>query len=217
MIDHTNATPRRGFLERAAAAFLGLAAAPAVARAASPVSIAMPQQGVFEDKWLQGLNGKHKQIADVASLNGGTPLARTVNFMDAYAEYGMKDSDLSVIVGVHSSALGFALNDAFWAKYELGKRYNDVDPRTSAPSTRNQYASGSPSSIATLQGRGVRFIACMRAIRRLSGQLATPENPADKVREEILANLLPGVTPVPALIIAVNRAQEAGLSYVFLG
>jgi hypothetical protein len=47
--------------------------------------------------------------------------------------------------------------------------------------------------------------------------LATSENPADKVREEILANLLPGVTPVPALIIAVNRAQEAGFSYVFLG
>jgi intracellular sulfur oxidation DsrE/DsrF family protein len=82
---------------------------------------------------------------------------------------------------------------------------------------RNIFASGAPTSVATLQGRGVRFIACMRAIRRLSGVLATPDHPADKVREEILGNLLPGVTPVPALIIAVGRAQEAGLSYVFLG
>ena len=205
-----NPTPRRGFLERAAAALVGITALPGVARAST-------QQGVFEDKWLQGLNGKHKQIADVGSLNGGTPLARTVNFLDAYAEYGMQDADLNVIIGVHSAALGFVMNDTLWAKYELGKRWGENDPRTSVPATRNLYASGAPSSVATLQGRGVRFIACMRAIRRLGGVLATPENPADKVREEILANLLPGVTPVPALIVAVNRAQEAGLSYVFLG
>jgi hypothetical protein len=182
-------TPRRGFLERAAAALVSITAIPAIAKASGPPA--------FEDKWLQGLNGKHKQIADVAGINGGTPLARIVNFLDAYTEYDMKDSDLNVIVGVHSSALGFALNDAFWAKYELGKRWNENDPRTSAPATRNIFASG--------------------AIRRLSGVLATPENPADKVREEMLASLLPGVTAVPALIVAVNRAQEAGLSYVYLG
>jgi intracellular sulfur oxidation DsrE/DsrF family protein len=33
----------------------------------------------------------------------------------------------------------------------------------------------------------------------------------------LLANLLPGVTPVPALIVAVNRAQESGLSYAYIG
>lgn len=205
-----NPTPRRGFLERAAAALVGITAFPAIAGAST-------QQPVFEDKWLQGLNGKHKQISDVANMQGGIPLARTVNFLDAYAEYGMKDADLNVIIGIHSGALGFGMNDALWAKYELGKRWNENDPRTSAPATRNIFATGAPTAVATLQGRGVRFIACMRAIRRLSGVLASPDNPADKVREEILANLLPGVTPVPALIVAVNRAQEAGLSYVFLG
>jgi len=104
-----------------------------------------------------------------------------------------------------------------WAKYELGKRVSENDPRTQAPATRNIFASGSPTSIARLQERGVRFIACMRAIRRLSGELATATNPADQVRAELVANLLPGVTPVPALIVAVNRAQEAGLTYVYLG
>ena len=204
-----NPTPRRGFLERAAAALVGITAIPAIAKASSAPA--------YEDKWLQGLNGKHKQICDVPVLNGGTPLARTVNFLDAYAEYDMKDSDLNVIFGIHSAALGFGLNDAFWAKYELGRRWNENDPRTSAPATRNVFASGAPNSVTTLQGRGVRFIACMRAVRRLSGVLATPENPADKVREEMLASFLPGVTVVPALIVAVNRAQEAGLTYVYLG
>jgi intracellular sulfur oxidation DsrE/DsrF family protein len=204
------ATARRGFLERAAAALVGFVATPSLAKA-------QQQQGVFQDTWLQGLAGKHKQIADVGTLNGGTPLARTVNFLDAYGEYGMNDSDLNVVFGVHGSALGFTFNDTLWAKYELGKRWNETDPRGAAPASRNIFAGGAPTSVTTLQGRGVRFIACMRAIRRFSGVLATPGNPADKVREEILANLLPGVTPVPALIIAVNRAQEAGFSYVFLG
>jgi intracellular sulfur oxidation DsrE/DsrF family protein len=203
-------TPRRGFIERAVAAVVGIAAAPVLAGA-------QQQQGTFQDSWLQGFNGKHKQIEDVATIRGGTPLGRTVNFMDAYAEYGMKDADLNVVFAAQSAALGIVINDALWAKYELGKRWGENDPRTNAPATRNPFASGAPTSVATLQGRGVRFIACMRAIRRLAGELATAENPADQVRAEIIANLLPGVTPVPAVIIAVNRAQQAGFTYVSIG
>lgn len=203
-------TPRRGFLEKLMGLAAGLAVAPSVAHATVQQSA--------DESWLQGMTGKHKQIFDVSTTRGGTPLLRTANFLDAYAEaYGMKDSELNAVVGVHSGATSIAFNDAMWAKYELGKRTGENDPRTQAPALRNVFASGSPTSVARLQERGVRFIACMRAIRRLSGELATPTNTAEQVRTELLANLLPGVTPVPALIVAVNRAQEAGLSYVFLG
>jgi intracellular sulfur oxidation DsrE/DsrF family protein len=188
----------------------GLAVAPTVLGAQSQAP---------SEAWLQGLNGKHKQILDVSSSRGGTPLVRTANFLDAYAEaYGMKDSDLNAIVGIHSGALVMGFNDAMWAKYELGKRVNEMDPRTQAPATRNPFASGAPTSIARLQERGVRFIACGRAIRRLSGELAAAAGtPPEQVRAELQANLLPGVIEVPALIVAVNRAHEAGLSYVALG
>lgn len=206
-----HATPRRGFLGKLIGSLAGLAVAPSAATASSTQSP--------DESWLQGLNGKHKQILDVASSRGGTPLARTANLLDAYAEaYGTKDSDVNAIVGVHSGALVIVLNDTLWAKYELGKRANEIDPRSQLPYTRNPFASGSPTSVARLQERGVRFIACARAIRRLAGELAAASGaPADQVRAEILANLLPGVTPVPALIVAVNRAQEAGLTYVALG
>jgi intracellular sulfur oxidation DsrE/DsrF family protein len=204
-------TPRRGFLGRAAATLASLVALPSLAGSQS-------QQGSTDEAWLQGLNGKHKQIFDVATIREGTPMARTANFMDVYAEaYGMKDTDLSVVVGLHSAATALAFNDAMWAKYELGKRTNENDPRTQALAVRNVFASGTPTSIARLQERGVRFVVCMRAIRRLSGQLATPGTTADQVRAELLANLLPGVTPVPAMIVAVNRAQEAGLTYAYIG
>lgn len=203
-------TPRRGFLEKVMGLAAGLTVAPSLAGASTQQSP--------DESWLQGLTGKHKQIFDVATTRGGTPLARTVNYLDAYAEaYGTKDADTNAVVGVHSAALALAFNDAMWAKYELGKRTGENDPRTQAPAVRNLFASGAPTSVARLQERGVRFIACMRAIRRLSGELATPTSPADQVRAELVANLLPGVTPVPALIVAVNRAQEAGLTYVYLG
>lgn len=193
---------------------MGLAAGIAVAPSFAHASV----QQSADESWLQGMTGKHRQIFDVSTSRGGTPLARTANFLDVYAEaYGLKDSDLNAVVGVHSGATAMAFNDAMWAKYELGKRAGENDPRTQAPALRNVFASGAPTSIARLHERGVRFIVCLRAVRRLSGELATPSHTADQVRTELLANLLPGVTPVPALIVAVNRAQEAGLAYAFLG
>lgn len=203
-------TRRRGFLGRLIGSIAGVAVAPSVigAQGQSP-----------SEAWLQGLNGKHKQILDASSTRGGTPLVRTANFLDAYNEaYGLKDSDINAILGIHSGALVMGFNDAMWAKYELGKRAGENDSRTQAPAVRNIFASGSPTSIARLQERGVRFIACGKAIRRLSGELAAAAGtPAEQVRAELQANLLPGVVEVPALIVAVNRAQEVGLSYVALG
>ena len=205
-----HSTPRRGFLGRLIGSLAGLTVAPSVigAQAQSP-----------NEAWLHGLTGKHKQILDASSIRGGVPLARTANFLDAYTEaYGLKDSDINAIVGIHSGALVLGFNDAMWAKYELGKRTGENDPRTQAPAVRNIFAAGTPTSIARLQERGVRFIACGKAIRRLSGELAAVAGTSpDQVRAELQANLLPGVTEVPALIVAVNRAQEAGLTYVALG
>lgn len=204
-------TARRGFLGKLIGAIAGLTVVPPTLRASQSASP--------DETWLQGLNGKHKQILDVSTTRGGVPLARTVNLLDAYAEtYGTKDSDVNVIFGVHSGALVIALNDAMWAKYELGKRASEMDPRSQTPYTRNPFASGSPMSVARLQERGVRFIACGRAIRRLGGELATASGaPAEQVRAELTASVLPGVIVVPALIVAVNRAQEEGLTYVALG
>lgn len=208
----TSPTPRRGFLGRATAAMLGLAAAPSLLRGLHREAVAA------DEAWLQGLTGKHRQFFDVASPRDGRALARVVNFLDAYVEaYAMKDSDLNAVVGAHSGGLALLFNDAIWSKYELGKRHSENDPLTSAPAVRNPYGQGSAFSVATLQKRGARFIACARSIRRLSAELAREGGRADEIRAELEANLLPGVTSVPAMVVAINRAQEAGLTYVFLG
>ena len=202
-------TARRGFVRGIGAALAAITAWPREALAAGNAP---------DEAWLQGLTGKHRQLFDVSVSKDGRPLGRLANFLDAYGEaYGLKDSDLSCIFGMHGSAVPIALNDAMWFRYDLGKRNNELDMRTGAPSVRNPWAKGGATSVARLQERGVRFIVCMRSIRRLSGELAGAAGNAEAVRGELVANLLPGVTSVPAMIVAVNRAHEAGLSYAYLG
>jgi intracellular sulfur oxidation DsrE/DsrF family protein len=204
-----NATPRRGFLARAAAAVAAVIAAPSLAAAAPP------PEG---EEWLQGLTGRHKQFFDAASQRDGRALARVANYLDVYREsYGLKDTDVNAVVGAHGAGLALLLNDAMWRKYELGTRFSENDPATKAPAIRNPYAAGAPSSVERLQQRGVRLLACMRSIRRLGGELAVDPSRADEVRAELVANLLPGVMPVPAMVVAINRAHEAGLAYMFVG
>lgn len=203
------ATKRRGFLRRCGAALAAMAVLPRSSEGSTPAP---------DESWLQGLNGKHRQIFDVAVSKEGRPLARLANFLDVYGEaYALKDADINAIFGVHGNGLPIVLNDAMWAKYQLGKRNSEVDAATDAVAVRNPWAKGGEASVARLQQRGVRFIACMRSIHRLSGELVGAAGNAESVRRELLANLLPGVTPVPAMIVAVNRAQEAGLSYAYIG
>jgi hypothetical protein len=36
---------------------------------------------------------------------------------------------------------------------------------------------------------------------------------ADAIQQELAANMLPGVTAVPAMVIAIEKAQAAGIRY----
>ena len=209
----TESTPRRGFLGTAITAAAGLLAVSGITGASASVPEAP------DEAWLEGLTGKHRQYFDVAAA-GPTGFARVANFLDVYGEaYALKDSDLNAVFGAHGSATSMLLNDAMWSRFELGRRIAVDDPATRAPARRNPFAAGA-LSVARLQERGVRFIVCMRSIRRLSGELAgagAPGATAEQVRGQLLGNLLPGVTAVPAAIVATNRAQEAGLTYVYIG
>ena len=50
-----------------------------------------------------------------------------------------------------------------------------------------------------------------------SHEWASSSTPAEAVREEFLGGLLPGVTVVPAAVVALKRAQEHGLTYIYSG
>ena len=70
------------------------------------------------------------------------------------------------------------------------------------------------ASIESLQGRGATFILCNNALQIFSGLLAQQRGLDPKaVYEDMKANILPGVALVPAMVIAIEKAQEAGFTY----
>ncbi|MBI2150296.1 MAG: hypothetical protein HYU27_06790, partial [Acidobacteria bacterium] len=63
--------------------------------------------------------------------------------------------------------------------------------------------------------RGVRLAVCQMATRAIAGQIARAANQeTGAVFQELAANRLANAHMVPAGIVAVNRAQERGYSFV---
>lgn len=215
--------PRRSFLGWVLATG-GALGVPLGSLAASPprgwVSAAPGEQ------WLLRLTGKHRQVFDVPNVQGGKALMQARNFLDAYRNaYGLTDRELSVAIVVHGTALPLVFDDATWARFGFGERLGIRDAQIRAPARRNMFAHGragdpvpAEASVEVLQRRGVVFVLCNNTLKRVTADLAASRSrPAHAVREELLGGLLPGITIVPAAAVALNRAQEHGLSYVYSG
>lgn len=98
-------------------------------------------------------------------------------------------------------------------------------PAGRVAATRNVYYAAQPgdpvndqTSISALQKLGVTFLLCDNALKQFSGYIArkggsTPE----QALEELRTNLVPGTVLVPTMLIAINRAQEKGCSYMYSG
>jgi intracellular sulfur oxidation DsrE/DsrF family protein len=70
------------------------------------------------------------------------------------------------------------------------------------------------ASIESLQQRGATFIICNNALSIFAGLVAKAQGlDAQAVYADMKANILPGVTLVPGMVIAIDKAQQAGLSY----
>jgi intracellular sulfur oxidation DsrE/DsrF family protein len=70
-------------------------------------------------------------------------------------------------------------------------------------------------ALASLSTQGVQFAVCSMATRRLAGMIARAvSGNADAIFAELTANLVSNGRMVSAGIVAVNRAQERGYSFV---
>ena len=69
-----------------------------------------------------------------------------------------------------------------------------------------------------LQARGVLVLLCNNSVLRIArGLEAGGYGKVDAMRTELLAqHLIPGVVLVPAMVLAANRLQMRGVSYVKL-
>ena len=232
-----NPTNRRGFVERLAAGALavgvGAAASPVTALASVPSD--RPSAELKPDlSWLNGIKGNHAQMFDMPAPNGGFGLLHILNYFDTYKDaFGLSSPDVLAIVSLYGMTTPLAFNDAMWEKYQFGKSLNVNDRATKAAAIRNVFAAagmaGAPLgadyafeipgavSIASLQARGARFLLCNNAFNFWVGRIAagTGGKAAD-IRKDLEGNILPKVILVPAMVIAIGQAQNAGASYMFL-
>lgn len=220
---------RRGFFARvfSAAAVLTLTrtGTSAAAQAASDTS------------WLKDVPGKSRCFFDCPQHMNAVGLLHILNYLGAYPPGTAGVASSFYGVGPASSiALGF--NDAMWAKYGLGEVLGLKDA-SGTPYTRNVFARltkgeahllagrmGIPSSIAmlsdaapalsipNLQKMGTKFLLCNNALGLWTLELeARGKGTAAAIGADLRANLLPGVTIVPAMVQAIEQAHAAGFSY----
>lgn len=201
---------------------LGAATVGAAAVSTRPVH-ANQSPAPVHDAWLDNLKGTHRQLFDAPNPNGGMPLLHVMNYYDTYNKaYGVKDREVNGILTFYGTTTLYAVNDAMWAKYRIGEFLQTKDAATGQPATANPWRAAPvimgntiPSaSLESLVKRGATLILCNNAITYFAGEIARTRGlAADTVLADLKANLLPGVTMVPGMVIAIEKAQRRGISY----
>jgi hypothetical protein len=206
-----------------------------VAFAIKPLEPAQPQGSTSgswqparhtEDDWFDQIPGKHRLVFDTTTPDGfGAAVLYGNNFLDTNKNaYGLEYSDVALVIVVRHNSTPFAFNDAMWAKYGrvFAQRLNFNDPKTKEPPVANLFnASGYGPSLTnlgitldSLLKRGARMAVCRLATRNVAGAIATATGgQADKINDELIANILTNARMVPAGIVAVSRAQERGFTF----
>lgn len=228
-------THRRGFL----GGLIGAAAAAGVSIAGTRAAAAL-ESGA--DAWIDEVKGTHRCLFDFPQHKNAMPLLHILNYLNTYSTaYKTKPGQVGAVgtfysVGAQAS-IGLAFNDTIWEKYELGV-YTGLKDAAGKPYTRNVFNRPTPKDlhllmqaidsppipaladaipalgIESLQKMGTKFILCANALGIWTLELeARGKGKAADIDKELRANLLPGVTIVPAMVIAIDRAQEAGIKY----
>ena len=230
MTERISTSERRSFLARLSAgvtAFAAVVSSGGTAQGQSPASTKWQPERHEKDDWLDKGPTKHRLIFDTSTPDGlGEAIAFASNFMRVNrTDYGLQNADLAVVIVVRHRSTPFAYSDAIWAKYgvPMASRAQFTDPKTKSAPTLNvynatDYGAQLPNRGTTLDSllkQGVQLAVCQVATRGIAGSIAeaTGGN-TDAIYNELVASIGSGARMVPAGIVAVNRAQERGYSFV---
>jgi hypothetical protein len=218
---------RRGFLGRLAAAALAATGAPRIASATEAVSFGGPGP----DDWLDRQTAPHRQFFDSPLHNTGLPLLHAFNYITTYERaYGVKSSEVNAVLACYGApslpaSIAMAWNDAMWAKYRISELIGLRDANGGVV-TRNVFyepRAGDPvlfngafpqAGMKNLMGMGATFLMCNNAFMGWCNYMASQgRGAAADIEKDIRANLIPGVVTVPAMVIAIEKAQGKGIAY----
>jgi intracellular sulfur oxidation DsrE/DsrF family protein len=220
-----------GGMVGAAAAGFSMSGAPAAAAQESGA-----------DDWIKEVKGSHRCLFDFPQHKNGMPLLHILNYLNTYtAAYKTGAGQIGAVGTFYSAgsqaSIPLAFNDAIWTKYGLGA-YTGLKDADGKAYTRNVFNRPTPKDlhlvmqaidspmipalaeaipalgIESLQKMGTKFLLCANALGIWCLELeARGKGKAQDIDKELRANLLPGVTVVPAMVIAIEKAQEAGIRY----
>lgn len=218
---------RRSFLARlgAGAGVVGAAAvASPAAMAQGAADAAWKPARHAQDDWYDKVPGVHRFVIDTSSVDSmGWAMQFATNYYNANSDvYGLKDSDLAVIIVARHKSTSLGYSDAIWAKYgkQISEQADYVDPKTKEPPSINIYGPKGETMQAgrmeALIKKGAQFAVCSMSTRGIATRIAKANGlEVDAVIKEITSNLIGNAHMVPAGVLAVNRAQEHGYSFIY--
>ena len=229
---------RRGFLGR----IFGAAAGVSILGAARADAQAPAAKASGPDAWINEVKGTHRCLFDFPQHKGGAPLLHILNYLNTYHEAYKAAPGSAAAVGTfysigNQSSIALGFNDAMWAKYGLGE-YLGLKDKNGKAYTHNVFhrftaedagvlmqafqtpaipelAGMAPAiGIESLQKMGTKFLLCANALGAWCLELqARGKGKANEIEQDLRGNVLPGVTIVPAMVIAIEKAQAAGIKY----
>lgn len=216
-------TPRRDFLGwlggSALFATMGL---PAPSHRPTGPSL-VPQSKDFDMSWTDRVKGAHRAVFDSPGVSEGAGVFRAVVWGKQYQQvYGTDPAEMTAVLVLRHEAIILAMDDAFWAEFEVGKENKLRDEQGKKWAKSNPVAVASPDTpkqfadfnLASFQKAGGIVLACNLAFGDVVGRYRTKyKNTAEEARKMALPHLVPGVILQPSGVFAALRAQEAGCHY----
>ncbi len=208
---------RRTFVAHIAALAGATAFLPAVSRAEPTVA-----PGDELEPWLAALNGKHRQLFH-SHENLGNGIFYATRFKTDYPkDYGVTPVEVDSILAAHGKTAAVTYNDAAWEKYGFGKMFDIKEsPKSDKVATHNILLKGDDDDpgVQDAMDVGVVVLSCHNALRGMAKGLAKGKKfgSADDIERDLIASLVPGVVLVPAMVIAIERAQKQGCAYQYTG
>jgi hypothetical protein len=225
-------SPRRRFLSwLGSASLLGVASRPTLTPLVRPDDGAIDDPGhaapvadKWDMTWTARVTGKYKAVFDSPEVADGAALFRASAWCDQYKEvYGAARTEMSPVIVLRHAGFYLAMNNAFWAEYEVGKELKVRDDKGRKWARANPIgeapADASARAVAnTLPGfiaSGGIVLACGWSFGGAVGRIAKHDR-IDRAAADTRARslLLPGVILQPNGIFAALRAQEAGCGYI---
>ncbi|MBM4188148.1 MAG: hypothetical protein FJ206_12660 [Gemmatimonadetes bacterium] len=216
-------TARREFLGTLA---VGAFAGPTLGSLPLDPALVQPAARGWDFGWAKKLTGKYRAVFDIPAIEDGYGVWRAAIWRRQYATiFNVPETSLNTVVVLRHDGIALALDNRFWTKYDIAKRWNVHDPASRQPFAKNPAiertgAAALPGEFAgfTLEDLikgGATVLGCSLALRDCA-QLVMDK---DKVRyEDAMAQVrqmvVPGVTMQPSGVFAVVLAQDNGCRFV---